>query len=204
MTQVDDDALPQPHEATEVPGGTEAPEAAGEVRPAPRHWIGGALEPVPHAVAAIARPIVASHGLTLVGVELARDGARPVLWVYIDRPEGGVNIDDCARVSPEISAALDVDDPLPASAYELRVSSPGLDRPMMNDADFNRHAGREVLLQLGTPLAGRRKFTGVILSADEAVIVRCADGEHAVPLALIQKARLRYEDIGIGKRAPKR
>lgn len=182
------------------------PDAAAEVpvRPAPRHWIGGALEPVPAAVARVARPVIEGHGLELVGTELSRDGARTVLWIYIDRPEGGVNIDDCARVSPEVSAALDVDDPLPEATYEMRVSSPGLDRPMMNDADFNRHAGREVVLSLATPLAGRRKFTGQIISADEAVTVRCADGEHAVPLAAIQKARLRYDDIDIGKRARKR
>jgi ribosome maturation factor RimP len=183
---------------------TDDSDAAPVVRLAPRHWIGGALEPVPVAVARVARPVIESHGLELVGTELTRDGARTVLWIYIDRPEGGVNIDDCARVSPEVSAALDVDDPLPEASYEMRVSSPGVDRPMMNDADFNRFAGREVVLSLATPLAGRRKFTGKIIAAEEAVTVLCADGEHAVPLAAIQKARLRYEDIDIGKRARKR
>lgn len=209
MAQIEDDSNPsvEPDAAvTPTEGASPAVEtAAAPAERAPiHHWIGGANEPVPRAVSAVARPIIEGHGLELVGVELSRDGARAILWVYIDRPEGGVNIDDCARVSPEVSAALDVDDPLPETTYELRVSSPGIDRPMMNDADFNRHAGREVVLSLGTPLAGRRKFTGVIVSADASVTVRCADGEHVVPLVAIQKARLRYEDIDIGKRPRKR
>ncbi len=163
-------------------------------------YIGGAQQPVPREVRAVVEPIIVDHELELVGVELLREGRRPVLWVYIDRPgDEGVTIDDCARVSPEVSAALDVCDPLP-EAYELRVSSPGLDRPLMSDADFRRFAGREVQVQLLTPLAGRRKFTGEILAADEtSATLRCADGEHALPLSAIGQARLRYE-LQIGKR----
>jgi ribosome maturation factor RimP len=204
---------PEPAEAAEVPPpriddpgeeprGALAPDAP--TAEAPTHFIGGALEAVPRAVATIAAPALSAAGLVLVGVELAREGHRVILWVYIDRPVGGVTIDDCARVSPEISAALDVDDPLPSSAYELRVSSPGIDRPLMHDADFRRYAGREVQLSLATPLGGRRRFTGVIVTADEAVTLRCADGEHRVPLAMVQRARLRYDDVEIGKRARKR
>jgi len=150
--------------------------------------IGGARQPVPAAVRRIATPVVEGLGLFLLGAEIAQEGARTVLWIYIDGPEG-VTIDDCARVSPEVSAALDVDDPLPG-AYDLRVSSPGLDRPLMSDADFRRFIGREVQVQLSAPLSGRRKFTGIILGAGENVQLRCSDGEHTVPVAAIHKARL--------------
>ena len=166
--------------------------------------IGGALQPLHARVRAVAEPIVDGLGLVLVGVELLREGRRPVLWVYIDREgdgdEGdGVTIDDCAQVSPELSAALDVDDPLP-EAYELRVSSPGLDRPLMSDGDFRRFAGREVQMQLLSPLGGRRKFTGEVMGVEgEQVALRCADGEHEVPLSAIQRARLRFE-ISVGKK----
>ncbi|MCA9527583.1 MAG: ribosome maturation factor RimP [Myxococcales bacterium] len=150
--------------------------------------IGGARQPVPAKVRSIAVPVVEGLGLSLVGVELAQEGTRIVLWVYIDGPEG-VTIDDCARVSPELSAALDVDDPIP-TAYDLRVSSPGLDRPLMSDADFRRFIGREAQIQLSSPIGGRRRFTGVILGAEESVQIRCTDGEHQVPVEAIQKARL--------------
>ncbi len=160
--------------------------------------IGGALQPVPRIVRAAAQPIVDALGLSLVGVEVAHEGARTILWVFIDNPEG-VTIEDCARVSPELSAALDVDDPLPA-AYELRVSSPGLDRPLMSAQDFVQYAGQEAQLSLSTPLGGRRKFTGVLGGVEgDAVLIRCTDAEHRVPLSAIYRARLRYE-VEIGQR----
>ncbi len=118
-----------------------------------------------------------------------------------DRPQGvarGVTIEDCARVSPEISAALDVEDPI-SEAYELRVSSPGLDRPLMSDEDFRRFVGREVMLQLSASSSGRRKFTGKIAHVEgDLVHLICSDGEFDIQLGTIQKARLRYE-LAIGK-----
>lgn len=174
-------------------------DANGTTQP-PRRFIGGAMNPIPSRVRAVADPIVEGLGLELLGVELGREGHRQILWVYIDHADG-VSIDHCAQVSPELSAALDVDDPIPG-AYELRVSSPGLDRPLMSNACFSAQVGREAVVQLATPLQGRRKFTGEILEADgEAVRLRCADGEHAVPLDAIQRARLRLGDLS-GK--PKR
>ena len=163
-----------------------------------RTWIGGADQPVPKRTRLSIEPVILDQDLTLVGVELAREGHRNILWVYIDGPDG-VSIDDCARVSPEISAALDVDDPIP-DAYDLRVSSPGLDRPIMSDADFVRFTGRDVKVQLATPLGGRRRFTGTILGMEDGqVSLRCSDGEHRVPLASIQRARLQYE-VSVGQK----
>ncbi len=161
-------------------------------------YIGSALQPVPSRVRAAVVPILDGFDLELVGVELAREGARNILWVFIDHPDG-VTIDHCARVSPEISAALDVEDPLP-DRYELRVSSPGLDRPLMCGQHFADHVGREAQIQLSTPMGGRRKFTGEILGVDDGhVEVRCADDAHRLPLSAIHRARLRYE-VTVGKR----
>ena len=159
----------------------------------PRRWIGGAMEPVPSRVRAVAEPIIEGFGLLLLGTELKQEGHRNILWVYLDHPDG-VTIDHCSQVSPELSAALDVDDPIPG-AYELRVSSPGIERPLMSDVCFRAQIGQEAVVQLATPLQGRRKFTGEILSADEVVRLRCADGEHDVPIAAIAKARLRIENL---------
>ncbi len=148
---------------------------------------------MPAKVRQAIEPIVTGLGLELVGVEFARDGARQVLWVFLDNPEGGLTLDDCTRAHPEISAVLDVEDPI-AEAYELRVSSPGLDRPLMSNVDFQRHAGREVIVQLGESHEGRRKFTGRIGATHEtAVELLCQDGTFAVPLEKISKARLKFE-----------
>ena len=160
--------------------------------------IGGALEATPARIRGAVEPVVTSFGLDLVGVELAQEGHRTILWVFIDH-EDGVTIDHCAQVSPEVSAALDVDDPL-ADAYELRVSSPGLDRPLMRARDFIAYAGEKALLNLSTPLMGRRKFTGVLVgAADGNVAIECHDGDHQVPLAYIKRARLQFE-LEVGKK----
>jgi ribosome maturation factor RimP len=162
--------------------------------------IGSARRAVPARVRAAVTPIVEGLGLEFVGVELSRDGSRQVLWVFLDA-EGGLTLDDCARAHPEISAALDVEDPI-AEAYELRVSSPGLDRPLMSDRDFARYAGREVIVQLSEPHEGRRKFTGRIGPVrGEAIELTCQDGTFEVPLEKIGKARLKF-DIPQGGHKP--
>ncbi len=154
--------------------------------------IGGALEPIPARIRSAVEPVISAFGLNLVGVEVAQEGHRTILWVYIDHDDG-VTIDHCAKVSPEVSAALDVDDPL-ADAYELRVSSPGLDRPLMSARDFVTFAGEKAQLQLSTPLEGRRKFTGVLADVTEGEVgIYCPDGEHRVPIAYIKRARLLFE-----------
>ncbi len=161
--------------------------------PPTRHLIGGAMQPeILRAFEAI-EPIVTQAGLTLIGVERAQEGRRLTLWVYLDHPDG-ITLEQCGEVSPEISAALDVVDPI-ADAYDLRVSSPGIDRPLMSDADFERFLGRTVNVRLMSPLQGRRKFKGEIVRVEGAdVTLRCDDGEFRVPLALILRARLHYTD----------
>ena len=153
-------------------------------------YIGGAQTPTLRKVREAVLPVLAADGLKFVGAEMGREGSRSILWIYIDK-DGGVTIDDCARVSPELSVALDVDDPI-SEAYEMRVSSPGIDRPLMTNEDFENHRDEQVVLQLSTPIEGRRKYSGSIVAVQDAQLkVACSDGEHSVPLSFIQKARIK-------------
>jgi len=114
-------------------------------------------------------PGVAAMGFELVDVELVGRGAQTTLRVYIDSPRG-INVDDCADVSRQLSAILDVEDPLP-QRYMLEVSSPGLDRPLVKPADYRRFVGEDVKLKLKQGIEGRRNFVGRLVEATEDRIV---------------------------------
>jgi ribosome maturation factor RimP len=112
-----------------------------------------------------------------------------VVRLFIDRPEG-VGLEDCERVSREVAALLDVEDPIP-TAYTLEVSSPGFDRVLRTQAHFARFVGSRVFVELAAPREGRRRYTGKLLSADEAGIALEVDGQRVpVTFAEIGKARL--------------
>jgi ribosome maturation factor RimP len=115
-------------------------------------------------------PGVSAMGFELVDVEMAGSHHSPTLRVYIDGPRG-VNVDDCARVSRQLSALLDVEDPLPGQ-YTLEVSSPGLDRPLVKPEDFRRFVGETVKVKMQQPVLGRRNFSGrlVEVAADHVVV----------------------------------
>jgi ribosome maturation factor RimP len=134
-------------------------------------------------------PVLESLGYELVELEFHPQGRGSLLRVFIDR-EGGVNLDDCEKVSRQISAVMDVEDPIP-SAYTLEVSSPGLDRPLRKHSDYTRFAGKQAKLELLIPREGRRRFTGVLrgLESDE-VLIEVDEVTHRLPLGEIAKARL--------------
>jgi ribosome maturation factor RimP len=115
-------------------------------------------------------PGVSAMGFELVDVEMAGSQHHPTLRVYIDSPRG-VNVDDCAKVSRQLSALLDVEDPLPGQ-YTLEVSSPGLDRPLVKPEDFRRFVGETVKVKMQQPVLGRRNFSGrlVEVAADHVVV----------------------------------
>ena len=140
------------------------------------------------ALEALLEPAVSRLGYELVGVEY-HGGRRALLRLYIDR-EGGVSVEDCQRVSRQVSGLLDVEDPIPGP-YTLEVSSPGLDRPLFRAADFQRFVGREVRIRTDVPLEGRRNFRGVLrgLRGDE-VLVEVDGAELALPVERIEQARL--------------
>ena len=109
--------------------------------------------------------------------------------LFIDR-EAGVGLEDCERVSREVAALLDVEDPIP-SAYTLEVSSPGFDRLLRTQAHFGRFVGSRVFVELKEPRAGRRRYTGTLLTVDDSGIALEVDHERvAVTFAEIGKARL--------------
>jgi len=134
--------------------------------------------------------VVEFAGMELVHVEARRESGGMVLRLFIDR-EGGVTLDDCARVSRQVSAELDVDDPLPGR-YTLEVSSPGLDRPLSKDRDFQRFSGQTVRIVTAAPLDGQRHFKGRLNGLAEGLVhVVLEDGrEIAIPREMMTSARL--------------
>ena len=113
-------------------------------------------------------------GLDLWGVELLQQGRYSLLRIYIEREEG-VTIEDCEKVSRQVSALLDVEDPI-AGEYTLEVSSPGVDRPLFSIEQYEQYVGSEVNLKLRRPLDGRRKFKGQIVKVSEDVVGMLVEG----------------------------
>lgn len=138
---------------------------------------------------ALLEPVVENLGFELADLELRTGGRDGVLRVFIDKADG-INIEDCEEVSRQISAILDVEDPMQGN-YTLEVSSPGLDRTLTKPAHFRRFMGQDVRVKLRFPLAGRRNFSGSLKAVDDEKIEVVVDGEsHSLPLETIESARL--------------
>lgn len=134
-------------------------------------------------------PAVAALGYELTDID-AHLGRRGLLRVFIDRPAGGVTLADCERVSDQLGAFLDVEDPLPGS-YVLEVSSPGLDRRLRTLAHFERFNGEAVKIELRDARDGRRRVTGRLQGTEAGVVLVDVDGAlWRVPLQDIAVARL--------------
>ena len=136
-------------------------------------------------------PVVSSMGYEFVGLEYLSQGRHSVLRIYIDS-ENGITVDDCADVSHQLSAVLDVEDPI-ANEYTLEVSSPGMDRPLFRPEHYARFAGEEVKFKTSRPQLdnGQRKFKGIIDSVEgDNIIFVIEDKKLSVPFAEIDKANL--------------
>jgi len=132
---------------------------------------------------------IESLGYELVGVEYIKNGQHTVLRIYIDS-ENGISIEDCERVSHQVSGILEVEDPI-STAYSLEVSSPGFDRPLFKARDFERFVGSEAKISMKLPIQGRRNFKGILQGFDDGEILILVDGEeYALPLTKLAKARL--------------
>lgn len=128
-------------------------------------------------------------GFELVGVEFVRAGKHSTLRVYIDHAEG-ISVDHCAEVSHQISAIMDVEDPI-TTEYFLEVSSPGTDRRLFKAKHYLESVGEKAVIKLNTPQQGRRNFTGEIKALDGDVVVVEVDGvEHQLMLSNIEKANI--------------
>jgi len=130
-------------------------------------------------------PLLGRLGYELVELEYVPARAHGLLRLFIDAP-AGVGLEDCARVSREVSSLLDVEDPIPG-AYTLEVSSPGFDRVLRTRAHFGRFLGARVFVELKEPRDGRRRYTGTLLTVDEAGIALEVDR---------QQVAMRFEEIG--------
>ena len=134
-------------------------------------------------------PAIQRLGYELCDLEVKLGGRDGFLRVFIDKPEG-IALEDCEVVSRQISAMLDVEDPLPGH-YTLEVSSPGLDRRLSKPAHFQRFLGERVKVKLRFPQDGRRNFSGALTAANEENIEVEVDGEaYSLPIKTIESARL--------------
>lgn len=131
-------------------------------------------------------------GYEVVDVEYLAGRGRRVVRVFIDKP-GGVDVEDCRALSERLSRVLDELDPVPGP-YRLEVSSPGVERPLRKDSDFQRFAGREVSVHLNSPVQGRRHWVGELLGMEDGQVrLRLPDGlELRLPRDEIRKARLHF------------
>jgi len=138
-------------------------------------------------------PMIEDMGYALVRVRMMGGKHRPTLQVMAERADGAeMNVEDCAGLSRAISALLDVEDPI-ASSYVLEVSSPGIDRPLVRQADFERFAGHEATLKTVRPIDGRRRFSGQLLGLDgDMVRIRLGDGSQHV-------AEISFADVAEAK-----
>ncbi len=135
-------------------------------------------------------PLVQTMGYELVLLEFSPHKGSAMVRLFIDAP-GGITLGDCERVSREVEGVLDVEDPIPQN-YRLEVSSPGLDRPLVKAAHYERFAGQVAKVQLIAPKAGRRKFQGVLKGLKDGQVVLDTPDAGTVELKLdeIERARL--------------
>jgi len=152
----------------------------------------GRKDEILNKVREIAAPLAAQEGLELIDVELGGPGGRQILRIFIDK-SGGVSLDDCSSISRAVSAALDVEDPI-QGAYDLEVSSPGLDRPLRTPEHFQKFAGKRVRVKTFGPLPeceNRKTFVGILQGYENETIVLDVDGRiFRVPHAQVSKANV--------------
>jgi len=152
----------------------------------------------------IASRVAASYGLEIFDVQYRREASGMVLRIRIDRPgskatvDDSVTVDECAKVSRDLSAILDVDDVVPTTQYTLEVSSPGLDRPLTRAEDYQRFAGRRAKLVMREKIDGQGYFKGQLGGVEDGpvkvVVIEGEDGRtHRVPLDVITRANLEVD-----------
>jgi len=150
-------------------------------------------------IAAVIEPVLEDLGFRLVRVKIQGGSADTIVQLMAERSDGSITIDDCEKISKNVSPVLDVADPI-RGAYRLEVSSPGIDRPLVRPSDFEDWSGHEAKLELSEPVGGRRKFKGVLEGFEDGEVRIEADtGEHGIqhlglPVHLISDAKLVLTD----------
>ncbi|WP_223552621.1 MULTISPECIES: ribosome maturation factor RimP [Lysinibacillus] len=128
------------------------------------------MSKVPSLIEELAKPIVEELNLELVDVEFVKEGRNWFLRVYVDTPEGGIDIEQCAQVSERLSLLLDENDPITQNYY-LEVSSPGAERPLKKDADFEKAIGKFIYVKTYEPIKDMKEFQGYLTSYDEHTLM---------------------------------
>src|SRR5437667_8028966 len=131
----------------------------------------------------LAEPLALAGGLELVDVQYRPEGGRIVVRLLLDRPEGGVTLDELTRVSRELGDLLDAHDAVPGR-YQLECSSPGINRPLLRAAHFHRALGERVWVQTRAPIGGRRRFHGTLEAATAEGVTRDDPGAGGVAIGL--------------------
>ena len=142
------------------------------------------------ALTVLLKPVVEGMGYEFVGLEYFPQGHRSLLRVYVDLLPG-ITLEDCERVSHQLSGVLDVENPINGT-YSLEVSSPGADRLLFTPEHYARFAGRQVNVKLAVPQNGRRNFKGKLvgMKGEEVILTEDGSQEFRLPLEQIEKARL--------------
>ena len=136
--------------------------------------------------------VLEHEGMDLVDVAYRREPCGWVLRIFIDK-DGGVTVDDCSHISRQLSDILEVKDVICCS-YKLEVSSPGLNRPLRKEKDFQRFIGETVSLKTRTSIENRKNFKGRLIDYKDGSIVIDVDGQHfTVPHGMAEKANLEYD-----------
>ncbi|WP_166257765.1 ribosome maturation factor RimP [Marinobacter salicampi] len=138
----------------------------------------------------ILRPVIEGLGYEFWGLEFRSQGHHSLLRVFIDDAEIGVSVEDCEKVSRQVSGVMDVEDPI-QSEYTLEVSSPGMDRPLFRLEQYEEFAGHRVQIRLRMAFEGRRKFIGLLKGVEgEDVVVVVDDHEYLLPFDSIERANI--------------
>jgi ribosome maturation factor RimP len=149
-------------------------------------------------LAAIVTPTIEGLGFELVRLRLM-SGRRMVLQIMAERADGGIEVEDCARISRAVSAVLDVEDPI-SGEYVLEVSSPGIDRPLTRLKDFETWAGYEARLETTELIDGRRRFKGTLQGVqDGEVLIEIAEGTIGLAFDMLADAKLVLTDALIAE-----
>jgi len=152
-----------------------------------------AKAPIDQRIAEIVQPVIEDMGFELVRIRLM-GGNTPTLQIMAEKPEGGIEVDDCAEISTAVSAVLDVEDPI-LDAYTLEVSSPGIDRPLTRLKDFEEFEGYEARLETVELIDGRRRFKGVLAGVEgNEVLINLDEGTVGLTFEWLSDAKLVLTD----------
>ncbi|MEI7838967.1 MAG: ribosome maturation factor RimP [Methylococcaceae bacterium] len=147
------------------------------------------MKQAPEHLLALIEPVVEGLGYDCVGVEYNPHPKNGLLRIYIDHANG-ILVEDCTKVSHQVSGVLDVEDPI-SDNYSLEVSSPGEDRPFYKISQFSQYMGSTVMVHLFSPVNGRRKITGkIVLVEDDVITLEENEELLPIPFAAMSKARL--------------